>query len=107
VIDDVKAGPRYRKDFIARKRSLQIASKLAVCAQYRYSHRLKEHHTFACDFDATAAARVRTANDVIDADHVVSGIFESRTILFIGPGRQRLFLRAPDPTDRIFRRLAA
>jgi hypothetical protein len=66
---------------------------------------LQQDHALTRNLDPFPT--LRAAHNIVQSDHVVAGILEARTILFICARRQRGFPRAADPADLIFASLPA
>lgn len=66
---------------------------------------LEKDDAFAGDLNPLST--FEASHNIVQPDHVISCVFKTRTIVSVGAGRQRGFLRSPDPPDLILRILSA
>ena len=59
------------------------------------------------DLDAFSASRIAASQHIINPNHIITGSFESYSILFCGIARQGWLLRPANPTNLVLSRLFA
>ena len=59
------------------------------------------------DLDAFSASRIAASQHIINTNHIITGSFESYSILFCGMARQGWLLRPANPTNLVLSRLLA